>query len=126
MEQVRDVFIFCCMTGLAFSDVENLDPSHLIIDNDGQLWIRKKRQKTKNMCNIPVLPIANSIIEKYKSASKRTRKILPVVSNQKMNSYMKEIADLCGITKKLTIHVARHMKYSNKLYFSALQSQICR
>ncbi len=108
IEQVRDVFIFCCMTGLAFSDVENLDPSHLIIDNDGQLWIRKKRQKTKNMCNIPVLPIANSIIKKYELASKRTGKILPVVSNQKMNAYLAELANICKINKHLTTHVARH------------------
>lgn len=108
IEQVRDVFIFCCMTGLAFSDVESLEPRHLVTDNDGQLWIRKKRQKTNNMCNIPVLPIANSIIEKYKTETEFTGKLLPVISNQKMNAYLGEIANICKINKNLTTHVARH------------------
>lgn len=108
IEQVRDVFIFCCMTGLAFSDVETLTAQHLIRDNKGQLWIRKNREKTKNMCNIPVLPIANSIIEKYRAVSQRSSKLLPVVSNQKMNAYLSEIANICKINKHLTTHVARH------------------
>ena len=66
VEQVRDIFVFCIFTGLAFSDVKDLSPEHLVRDNKGELWIRKNRQKTKVMCNIPVLPVAASILDKYK------------------------------------------------------------
>lgn len=65
--QVRDVFIFCCMTGLAFSDVQQLSAEHLVKGNNGEMWIRKARQKTKNMCNIPLLPLAATLIDKYKT-----------------------------------------------------------
>lgn len=110
LEQVRDIFVFCCMSGLAFIDVQQLTPGHLIKDNNGALWIRKNRQKTGNMCNIPVLSTAKRIIEKYTDHPECSRKgvLLPVISNQKMNAYLREIADLCGIEKKLTTHVARH------------------
>lgn len=106
--QVRDIFIFCCFTGLAFSDVKELSPEHLTTDNQGQLWSRKHRQKTNIMCNIPVLPVAASILDKYKETVESTGKLLPVLCNQRMNSYLKEIADVCGIHKHLTTHVARH------------------
>lgn len=108
IEQVRDIFIFCTFTGLAFSDVKELSPEHLIRDNKGELWIRKSRQKTNVMCNIPVLPVAASILDKYKDVAVCTGKLLPVLSNQRMNSYLKEIADICGIHKNLTTHCARH------------------
>ena len=108
VEQVRDVFVFCIFTGLAFSDVKDLSPEHLVKDNKGELWIRKNRQKTKIMCNIPVLPVAASILEKYKNVAECTGKLLPVLSNQRMNSYLKEIADVCGIHKNLSTHTARH------------------
>ena len=108
IEQVRDIFIFCTFTGLAFSDVKELSPEHLIRDNKGELWIRKSRQKTNVMCNIPVLPVAASILDKYKDVAECTGKLLPVLSNQRMNSYLKEIADICGIHKNLTTHCARH------------------
>ncbi len=111
IEQVRDVFIFCTFTGLAFSDVKELSSEHLIRDNKGKLWIRKSRQKTNIMCNIPVLPVAASILDKYKDVAECTGKLLPVLSNQRMNSYLKEIADVCGIHKNLTTHVARHPSY---------------
>ncbi|MBT9898398.1 tyrosine-type recombinase/integrase [Bacteroides thetaiotaomicron] len=108
IEQVRDIFIFCTFTGLAFSDVKELSPEHLIRDNKGELWIRKSRQKTNVMCNIPVLPVAASLLNKYKDVAECTGKLLPVLSNQRMNSYLKEIADICGIHKNLTTHCARH------------------
>jgi site-specific recombinase XerD len=110
LRQVRDIFVFCCLTGLAFVDVQQLTPAHLIKDNNGSLWIRKSRQKTGNMCNIPVLNAAERIIERYAEHPECLRRnvILPVMSNQKLNAYLKEIADLCGITKRLTTHVARH------------------
>ena len=111
VEQVRDVFIFCVFTGLAFSDVKDLSPEHLVKDNKGELWIRKNRQKTKIMCNIPVLPVAASILEKYKNVAECTGKLLPVLSNQRMNSYLKEIADVCGLQKNLCTHMSNHTTF---------------
>ncbi|NLU29423.1 MAG: site-specific integrase [Bacteroidales bacterium] len=108
IDQVRDIFIFCCMTGLAFSDVKTLTSEHIVKDDSGNYWIRKKRQKTKNMCSIPLLPVPQQILNKYKETPNKNGELLPVLSNQKMNGYLKEIADLCGIKKILTTHVARH------------------
>lgn len=107
---VRDIFTFCAFTGLAFVDIKNLTPDHLMKDNNGALWIRKPRQKTGNMSNIPVLSVTKELIQKYAGHPECQRRgvLMPVLSNQKMNSYLKEIADLCGITKKLTTHVARY------------------
>ena len=107
---VRDIFIFAAFTGLAFIDVQQLSPEHLVRDDSGNLWIRKPRQKTKNMCNIPLLDIPQEILKKYENHPSRYKKgtLLPVPCNQKMNSYLKEIADLCNIQKKLTTHTARH------------------
>ena len=110
LEQVRDIFVFCCFTALAFVDVQQLSREHLIKDNNDALWIRKVRQKTNQMCNIPVLSIPQRILGKYKDNAECIKKgvLLPVISNQRMNAYLKEIADLCGIAKRLTTHVARH------------------
>ena len=107
---VRDVFIFAAFTGLAFIDVQQLSPEHIVKDNNGNLWIRKPRQKTKNMCNIPLLDIPLEILRKYADypACRKKGVLLPVPCNQKMNSYLKEIADLCLIKKNLTTHTARH------------------
>ena len=107
---VRDVFIFAAFTGLAFIDVQQLAPEHIVEDSNGNLWIRKPRQKTKNMCNIPLLDIPLEILRKYAEhpACQKKNRLLPVPCNQKMNSYLKEIADLCLISKTLTTHVARH------------------
>ena len=107
---VRDVFIFAAFTGLAFIDVQQLVPEHIVEDQNGNLWIRKPRQKTKNMCNIPLLDIPMAILRKYATHPTRQKKnvLLPVPCNQKMNSYLKEIADLCMINKTLTTHTARH------------------
>jgi len=110
LELVRDVFIFCCFTGLAFVDASQLKPEHIVKDNKGEYWIRKARQKTKNMCNVPLLEIPRILINKYKDHPEANKKglCLPVPANQKMNSYLKEIADLCGINKVITTHTARH------------------
>lgn len=107
---VRDVFIFASFTGLAFIDVQQLSPEHIVKDNNENLWIRKPRQKTKNMYNIPLLDIPLEILRKDADypACKKKGVLLPVPCNQKMNSYLKEIADLCLIKKNLTTHVARH------------------
>ena len=110
LEQVRDIFAFCCLTGLAFVDVEKLTPDDLHIGIDGKLWIHIRRQKTNTASHIPLLPHALTIIEKYKNHPLVITKgsVLPLLSNQKMNAFLKEIADLCGITKNLTMHTARH------------------
>lgn len=110
LSQVRDIFCFCCLTGLAFMDVQQLKPEHLVADIHGKIWIRKARQKTKNMCNIPLLDEAQKIINRYRDHPycQTHGVLLPVCSNQKMNSYLKELADICGIRKNLSTHCARH------------------
>ena len=107
---VRDAFIFAAFTGLAFIDVQQLASEHIVEDQNGNLWIRKPRQKTKNICNIPLLDIPMAILRKYATHPTCQKKnvLLPVPCNQKMNSYLKEIADLCMINKTLTTHTARH------------------
>ena len=110
IEAVRDLFVFCCYTGLAYVDVMNLKPEHIVEGFDGKDWIKTSRQKTNVPVNIPILPKGLSILEKYKKNIRANFKgtLFPVISNQKMNSYLKEIADLCGIKKNLTFHIARH------------------
>jgi integrase len=95
---------------LAYIDVNNLRAEHITKDNNGDMWIRKAREKTDNMCNIPLLKIPQMILEKYKDhpIRQKTGALLPVTSNQKMNSYLKEIATRCDIKKNLTTHTARH------------------
>lgn len=110
LELVRDIFIFCCFTGLAYVDIKGLKHDHIGIGIDGQKWIFKNRQKTDTKSKIPLLPIAEEIIKKYANNPKclNEKSILPVLSNQKMNGYLKEIGDLCNISKEITFHMARH------------------
>ncbi len=110
LEMVKDCFLFACYTGLAHSDLSRLKKENLIIGLDNKPWISVKRKKTNIQSNIPLLPSAQKIIEKYKDHPIVQEKgvLLPVNSNQKMNAYLKEIADICGINKSLTSHVARH------------------
>lgn len=110
LAHVRDMFVFSCYTGLAFVDVANLTKDSITIGIDGERWIYTSRQKTKTASRIPLLPPALAIIEKYKDhpQSSNKMKLLPIPSNQKVNAYLKEIADLCEIKKQLTFHVARH------------------
>ncbi|RAK24179.1 site-specific recombinase XerD [Flavobacterium aquaticum] len=103
LEQVRDMFVFCCYTGLPYQEMSILTQKHIVKKFDGKLWIDMFRQKTKRQFSIPLLPKAISIIEKYQD----DKRLLPVVSNQKFNSYLKEIAEIIGIEKKLTHHIAR-------------------
>ncbi len=107
---VRDMFVFCCYTGLAYIDVKKLNQDNLVKNIDGNLWIEAKRTKTNAKFSIPLLPTALAILEKYKDHPKVVNRecVLPVLSNQKANAYLKEIADLCGIKKNLTTHLARH------------------
>ena len=101
LEHVRDLFIFSCFTGLAYSDVANLREENIRKSFDGKLWIMTKRQKTNTDVNVPLLDIPKMILKKYKGKLPNG-KILPVISNQKLNAYLKEIADICGIKKNLT------------------------
>lgn len=109
IEQVKDVYVFCCFTGMAFSDVKSFNKEDIIV-KDGKPWIKKRRQKTKNWFQVPLLDPALKILEKYKDHPEVVKKgfLLPVPSNQKMNAYLKEIADLTGIEKHLSTHTARH------------------
>lgn len=110
LSQVRDIFIFCCYTGLSFSDVQKLTEDEIQIGLDGEDWVKINRQKTGTPSQIPILPEAKTIIEKYKTefGSDLKGKLFPISSNQKTNAYLKEIGDLCGITKNITFHMARH------------------
>lgn len=107
---VRDIFIFSCYTGLAYADIEKLKRSEIIIGIDGEKWISTTRQKTDTASRIPLLPIALEILEKYKDHPKCINQdlLLPILSNQNMNGYLKEIAALAGIEKTFTFHCARH------------------
>ena len=110
LSQVRYIFLFSCFTGLAYIDTQKLTQDNINIGLDGNKWIYTKRQKTKTTSNIPLLSKAEEIIERYKGhpACLNSGRLLPVLSNQKMNAYLKEIADLCDIKKELTYHIARH------------------
>ena len=108
LELVRDLFLFSCFTGLAYIDVANLRREHLVT-LDGKAWIMTRRKKTSVESNILLLDIPKAIIEKYSSSTtSKDGKLFPILSNQKMNAYLKEIADVCGVQKRLTFHLARH------------------
>ena len=106
----RDMFVFSCHTGLAFGDLEKLSEKDITKGIDGGRWIRTKRKKTKSITSVPLLPIAEEIIERYKDHPEIKDKdlLLPVPKNQNYNAFLKEIAVLCGIKKNLTTHLARH------------------
>lgn len=110
LEEVRDCYLFSCYTGYAYSDAEALTVDHIAVGIDGEKWIIRNRKKTDTTENVPLLPIPLEIIEKYKNHEycKVFKKLLPMNSNQRYNAYLKEIADLCGIAKRLTTHTARH------------------
>jgi site-specific recombinase XerD len=110
LNNVKDIFLFSCYTGLAYIDVFNLTSNNISLGIDGEKWIFTHRQKTETASRIPLLPPALAILDKYANhpQANNNGKLLPVPSNQKTNAYLKEIAVCCGITKELTFHVARH------------------
>ena len=110
LTQVKDIFLFSCYTGLAYIDAKNLTQTNIVIGIDGNYWIHTHRKKTDTPSHIPLLPPALEIIDKYKQNPKSINDdaLLPVLSNQKMNAYLKEIAVCCEINKDLTFHIARH------------------
>ena len=107
LELVRDIFIFSCLNVLSYIDVKNLTNKEIRTSFDNNLWIMTKRQKTKVDSNILLLDVPKMIIEKYKGMSVNDQ-VLPILSNKKMNAYLKEVGDLCEVDKELTFHLARH------------------
>jgi integrase/recombinase XerD len=110
LQQVKDFFVFACYTGLAYIDLMQLTADNLSRGIDGQLWIFSHREKTEKPIKVPLLSQAIEVLNKYQSHPKAQvyGRLFPPISNQRMNSYLKEIADTCGITKNLTFHIARH------------------
>jgi len=121
IQVIKDCFVFCCYTGLAFKEMSNLKKEHLVKGHDGMDWIRIKRQKTDKTVSIPILPKAQRIIDKYNSESDY---VLPVISNARFNGYLKEIADVVGITKNLTHHMARRTFASTVLLYNNVPMEI--
>ena len=121
MQLVKDLFVFCCYTGLAYNELSRLEHKHIEKGFDGLLWISMKREKTSKDFSIPLLPQAESLINKYRS---KTSLVFPKISNQKYNSYLKEIAAIVGIEKKLTTHIARKTFASTVLLYNDVPMEV--
>lgn len=122
LQLVRDLFVFCCYTGLAFNEMSNLEPKHIILGFDNNQWIEMVREKTNKKISIPLLPKSKVIIEKYLETG--SKYVLPKISNQKFNSYLKEIAEIVGIEKNLTHHTARKTFASTVLLYNDVPIEI--
>lgn len=110
LQSVLDMFLFSCYTGLAYIDVSKLSQEHICKGIDGRDWLMTQREKTNTFVKVPLLPQAVQLISKYKNhpSAVANERLFPVISNQRMNAYLKEIADICNIRKNLTFHLARH------------------
>jgi site-specific recombinase XerD len=110
LQMVRDLFIFSCYTGIAYIDVMQLTKDNIVLGIDGKKWVVTSHQKSSKPVRIPLLKKALQIIEKYENDIRVLMRgtLFPKMSNQKINSYLKELASMCGISKKITFHVARH------------------
>ncbi len=122
LQQVKDMFIFCCYTGLTYTEMYNLCKHHILKGFDGQLWIEMQRQKTNSKIAIPLLPKSVNIIENYSVIG--IQYVLPRISNQKFNSYLKEIAEIVGINKRLTHHMARRTFATTVLLYNDVPIEI--
>ncbi len=120
LQQVKDMFVFCCYTGLAYTEMANLKPDHIQKGFDKNLWIKMSRQKTEKPISIPLLHQANDILNKHRNDSQ----LLPIISNQRFNSYLKEIAEITGIQKRLTHHTARKTFASTVLLYNDVPMEI--
>lgn len=120
LTQVRDMFVFCCYTGLAYKEMANLKSEHIITGFDEMQWIKMERQKTKSLVSVPLLPKALEILDIYRNEDQ----LLPVISNQNFNSYLKEIAKVVGIHKKMTHHVARKTFATTVLLYNDVPMEI--
>ena len=103
-ERARDMFLFGCFTGLSYIDIKTLLPEHIERDNEGRIWIKKRRVKTGVLSRIPLLPMAKMILDKYKGGER----MLPIQDPADINKYLKDIAILCNINKRITFHTSRH------------------
>lgn len=108
LEHIKDVFLFSCFTGFAYIDVKNLTTANIVDGPDGKQWIFTARQKTDVPVYVPLLDVALKLIHKYKGHQDKTGSLFPMPSNQKVNDYLKEIANICGINKNISFHLARH------------------
>jgi integrase len=117
LQQVQDMFIFCCYTGLAYQEMSALTEQHIKIGFDGNLWIEMYRQKTKSKIAVPLLPKAKELLKQYNNK-------LPVISNQKFNSYLKEITGIVGIEKLVSHHTARKTFASTILLYNDVPMEI--
>ena len=104
LERAKDMFLFGCFTGLSYIDIKTLTSEHFEKDNTGRIWIKKRRVKTGVLSRIPLLPIAKLILDKYKGGEK----LLPIQDPADINKYLKDIAILCGINKRICFHTSRH------------------
>ena len=104
LERAKDMFLFGCFTGLSYIDIKTLAPEHFEKDSTGRIWIKKRRVKTGVLSRIPLLPIAKLILDKYKGGEK----LLPIQDPADINKYLKDIAILCGINKRICFHTSRH------------------
>lgn len=120
LANVRDMFVFCCYTGLAYQEMFNLEPKHIVKGFDGYEWIKMTRKKTQKEILVPLLPMAAAILEKHLE----NENLLPVISNQKFNSYLKEIAEIANINKPLTHHVARKTFATTILLYNDVPMEI--
>ena len=120
LERIRDVFVFSCFTGLSYADVKKLKKNQIDIFFDGKPWILTERQKNDNSVKVPLFKIPQYIIKKYEGSMENDY-LLPVISNQNTNGYLKELAAICGINKNLTFHSRRHGEFSFLLKFKYLQ-----
>ena len=120
LQKVKDCFVFCCFTGLAFAEMEEFKREHLRVEFDGNIWIKMTRRKTKGVVSVPLLPPAKEILNKYQ----HDEVPLPLISNQKFNSYLKEISAIIGIEKKLTHHIARKTFASTVLLYNDVPMEI--
>lgn len=121
LQLVKDLFIFCCYTGLAYHEMSSLKKEHIVNGFDGNEWIQMKRHKTNKMISVPLLPKAKAILEKYDEVRDY---VLPRFSNQKINSYLKEIAAIVGINKSISHHMARRTFASTVLLYNDVPMEI--
>ncbi|MCC4211328.1 site-specific integrase [Leeuwenhoekiella parthenopeia] len=121
LERVKNLFIFCCYTGLAYREMASLKPEHIVNGFDGGQWIKMKREKTGKDIAVPLLPQAKDIVDKY---SGQCETIFTPLSNQKFNSYLKEIAEKLEIKKRMTHHTARKTFASTVLLYNEVPIEI--
>lgn len=124
LELVRDMFVFCCYTGLAYNEMSKLEAKHINLGFDGNQWIKMVREKTSKEISIPLLSKPQLILQKFTLLNLSSEKLLPKLSNQKFNSYLKEIAEIIGVEKNLTHHTARKTFATTVLLYNDVPMEI--